>query len=70
MTSESRHADWYFDVLSPFAYLQLKAHLPRLSLQHLQNGNPPFVQNRGPPLDVLWPQSTERLVVRRVSQKL
>ena len=25
-----RHADWYFDVLSPFAYLQLKAHMPRL----------------------------------------
>ena len=25
-----RQADWYFDVLSPFAYLQLKAQLPRL----------------------------------------
>ena len=25
-----RHADWYFDLLSPFAYLQLAAHLPRL----------------------------------------
>ena len=25
-----RQADWYFDVLSPFAYLQLKARLPRL----------------------------------------
>ena len=25
-----RRADWYFDLLSPFAYLQLVAHLPRL----------------------------------------
>ena len=25
-----RHADWYFDILSPFAYLQLKAHMRRL----------------------------------------
>ena len=29
MTSP-RHAYWYFDILSPFAYLQLKAHMPRL----------------------------------------
>ena len=25
-----RQADWYFDVLSPFAYLQLKARMPQL----------------------------------------
>ena len=30
MTMTARHADWYFDILSPFACLQLKAHLPRL----------------------------------------
>ena len=30
LSQPARHAEWYFDVISPFAYLQLKAHLPQL----------------------------------------